>query len=109
MRIVSILKIIYHWALYEFLCSEYVESIGGCRGGASPDNDAGLAYYDDQLCRDRCDYNSTCTGYVIPVSDEFEWCETYTSIGATGDGNSDYKCYMKAGILKKVLSIRLKN
>ena len=76
---------------------QYHESVGACRGGSSPGNSAGKQYFSGlsgRDCRNRCDSLSTCTGYVLPVSGS-NWCETYTSVGASGDGRTSYKCYMK--------------
>jgi len=41
-----------------------------------------------------CNREHRCTGYTVPVRHS-NWCETYTSLGATGDGRSAYKCHMK--------------
>ena len=76
---------------------QYHESVGACRGGISPGNYAGSQTFSDRDCRNRCDDLSTCTGYVLPVSGS-NWCETYTSAGASGDGRTNFKCYMKKGI-----------
>merc|ERR1719401_506003 len=63
----------------------YVSTVGACRGGASPSSNAGLSFYRHRNCEALCDADAGCTGYVLPVSGS-NWCETYTSIGATGDG-----------------------
>jgi len=84
----------------------YVESKGACRGGTSPGGNAGLVYHKNRDCRHRCDIDPSCTGYVMPNSyvdwrywRQFpNWCETYTSLGVTGDGSSNkhgYKCHAK--------------
>ena len=72
----------------------YTKSTGGCRGGNSPANEAGKAYYDDRNCKDRCGKSETCTGYMLPVAGS-NWCQTFTSAGATGNGKSSYECFMK--------------
>ena len=74
----------------------YTASQGACRGGNNPASKAGKKFYNDRNCKDRCDKSGTCTGYVLPVSGA-NWCETYTSPAATGNGHSSYKCYMKNG------------
>ena len=72
----------------------YVSSTGACRGGARPANNAGLRFFGEKDCMTRCETDYTCTGYNVPVPGE-NWCETFTSKGATGDGRTAYKCYMK--------------
>ena len=68
----------------------------------SPDNNAGKKVFEDKNCMERCNIDSDCTGFTFPVSDS-DWCETYTSIGATGDGRSAYTCYMKqSNVITKV-------
>merc|ERR1719443_2708716 len=71
----------------------YVFSYGACRGGETPERNAGLKLYYDGNCKQRCDQHPTCTGFVLPLG-EPSWCETYTSPGAKGDGRA-YRCYMK--------------
>merc|ERR1711902_237610 len=73
----------------------YISSVGACRGGYNPENNAGMTKYLDRNCRNRCDQDSSCQAYVVPVSGA-NWCETYTSIAATGDGRSAYQCFSKA-------------
>ena len=77
-----------------FVAEMYKKSTGACRGGNSPANRAGSVNYKDRNCKDRCDISNTCTGYVLPV-DGSEWCETYASVGATGDGRNSFECFMK--------------
>ena len=72
----------------------YVSSVGACGGGDNPENGAGLTYYSDRNCLARCNEDSSCTGYDVPV-DGSNWCETFTSVGATGDGRSQFLCFMK--------------
>ena len=72
----------------------YVSSVGACRGGENPENSAGLTFYRDSNCLDRCNQDSSCTGYNVPV-DGSNWCETFTSVVATGDGRSRFQCFMK--------------
>ena len=59
-------------------------------------------YFADRDCRDRCDASSNCTGYNLPVNGSANWCETYTSAGASGDGRADFKCYMKGIDIRNV-------
>ena len=73
--------------------ASYLSSPGSCRGGDSPENSAGRKYFDHKSCKARCDITVSCTGYVLPKSGH--WCETYTSVGATGDGRAGITCYMK--------------
>ena len=68
----------------------YQETVGYCRGGSSPGNAAGKKDFHDRNCRDRCDALPTCTGYNLPL-DGSNWCETYTSPGASGQGHAGYK------------------
>ena len=70
--------------------------MGACEGGNTSENSRVSQYFADKDCRERCDMNSMCTGFVLPVSGA-NWCQTYTSIGATGDGRDSYYCYMKHG------------
>merc|ERR1719284_2057805 len=72
----------------------YIRSEGACRGGASPGNNAGLKFFRDRNCEARCNQAATCTGYVLPKS-AANWCETYTSKGAKGDGRTQFWCFMK--------------
>ena len=72
----------------------YVESIGGCRGGDSPGNHAGMKDYKHRECKKLCDADTNCGGYVLPV-DGGNWCVTYTSKGVTGDGRKEFKCWAK--------------
>ena len=73
---------------------EYVSSVGKCRGGDNPENNAGAVTYSDSNCFSRCFQNSSSTGYNVPVSGD-KWCETITSVGATGDGRPPFQCFMK--------------
>jgi len=41
-----------------------------------------------------------CTGFALQEAGA-KLCETYTSVGATGDGQSSMKCYMKQGYIYK--------
>merc|ERR1719499_2765416 len=74
---------------------EYHASVGACRGGKSPNNNAGLKFYSNRNCRALCNATENCTGYVLPVNNS-NWCETYTSSQASGDGRTSFKCYMKS-------------
>ena len=69
----------------------YEVSVGACRGGENPDNTAGLNFYEDTSCKERCDSDQSCSGYV---SGE-EWCETYFSKGAIGDNRAGFQCHSK--------------
>ena len=61
----------------------------------------GNTEFKDRNCRDRCDKDSSCTGYLLPrivkQNDDYnyDWCTTYTSKGLTGNGRKDYDCWMK--------------
>lgn len=73
--------------------SGYTWSKGACRGGNSPGNNAGLRFYGNRNCQNTCNAQATCTGFVLPTNNS-NWCETYTSPNAKGDGRN-YHCYMK--------------
>ena len=53
--------------------------------------------YQDRNCRDRCDKDSSCTGYLLPrlATVSQNWCAIYTSVGLTGNGRGNYDCWMK--------------
>ena len=68
--------------------------MGLCRGGNSPENNAGEEQYFGYNCKDRCDNNNACTGYSLD-GEHGRLCATYTSVGATGHGNSIFTCFMK--------------
>ena len=72
----------------------YIRSVGACRGGENPANNGGLTFHRDRNCLNRCNQDSSCTGYTVPVSGA-NWCETFTSVGVTGDGRSAYQCFTK--------------
>ena len=72
----------------------YIRSAGACRGGQNPENSAGLTFYRDRNCLNRCNQDTSCTGYTLPVSGA-NWCETFTSVGVTGDGRSGFQCFTK--------------
>ena len=80
---------------------EYAETLGVCQGGYSPQNNAGKQNYAwDRKCKARCDSSSTCTGYILGIffTNAADWCNTYTSVGATGNaGNwaSSFVCNVK--------------
>ena len=67
--------------------------MGACRI-ENIEGNAGLAFYKDRNCKDRCDNSSTCTGYTLPVKGA-NWCETYTSAGIMGNDRREFKCYVK--------------
>jgi len=80
-------------AVQQFENYEY--SKGACRGGDQSENNAGLKFYGDDKCKDRCDEDQNCTGFNYPPGPgKPTWCETYTSVGAVGDGRN-FRCYMK--------------
>ena len=82
--------------MISILVVEYTAFPGFCRGGSNPENKAGKVLYDDLNCKDRCDTTTTCTGYALPVNSYINKCTTYTSEGATGNGNGNKAtCYMK--------------
>ena len=64
--------------------------MGVCIGG----NNAWPVVYKDRNCRDRCEQDEGCTNYLLPA-DGNNWCETYFSEEATGDGDSRYTCFTK--------------
>jgi len=72
---------------------DYVYSKGACRGGKMPQGNAGLKLYQDGDCKERCDDDKFCTGFVLPAAGD-AWCETYKSIDAKGDGRN-FRCFMK--------------
>jgi len=74
---------------------DYDRTQGACRGGKSPQANAGLKFYRDVNCPARCQNDPTCTGFVFPKIGNHQWCETYTSEGAKGDGRSSFWCFMK--------------
>jgi len=71
----------------------YIRTKGACRGGNVGGN-AGLKFYSNRNCETLCNSQATCTGYVLPMNNS-NWCETYTSKGAKGDGRN-FWCYMKS-------------
>lgn len=81
--------------LTELPPSVYKESQGACRGGEEPEDDAGLKFHNNRNCKTLCDSDYYCMGYVLPKSDDKNWCETYTSRDASGDGRAPFTCYMK--------------
>jgi len=81
--------------LVELPPSTYRDTVGACRGGESPGNDAGRKYYSNRNCQTRCNQDVDCTGYVLPVKADKNWCETYTSKGASGDDRELFKCFIK--------------
>lgn len=75
--------------------SAYRDTVGACRGGEEPGLNAGLKFFSDRNCQNRCDQDYYCSGYVLPVNKDKNWCETYTSKGASGDGRTPFKCFIK--------------
>ena len=79
----------------------YIESIGACRDGLSPQNNAGSSLFSDRNCKLRCTQAIRCTGYTLPVLDGSNWCSTHTSYEAIGNGNDYFTCHMKTiGMVK---------
>ena len=74
---------------------EYVNSTGGCRRKGKPIKRHELTVFHDRNCRDRCDKDSSCTGYLLPRNAAHFWCATYNSVGLTGNGREHYECWMK--------------
>jgi len=73
----------------------FTMTMGACRGGQTPARNAGLRFFRDRKCEERCvAAGAACQGYVLPVSPS-NWCETYTSVGAKGDGRKYFKCWTK--------------
>ena len=66
-----------------------------CRGQNG--GTAGQKVFTDRDCRERCSRSDTCTGYALPITVHHngKFCYTYTSPGATGNGISWLRCYMK--------------
>ena len=79
---------------------EYVKTAGNCkkissiREGNRYENVKNTEFK-DRNCQDRCDKNSSCTGYLLPRNLDHNWCTTYTSVGLTGNGRDLYDCWMK--------------
>ena len=89
------------YTTFDLFCSKnyiciigYISSVGACRGGETPGNNAGLTFYRDRNCLNRCNQDSSCTGYTLPVNGA-NWCETFTSVGVTGDGRTGFQCFTK--------------
>ena len=54
-------------------------------------------------CRNRCSQNTSCTAYLIPTElwpKSKDWCERFTSVGATGDGRTSFECFTKTSTLQ---------
>ena len=66
-----------------------------------PENGARGALFWDRDCRDRCDILHECTGYALPDTPGVNQCATYTSAGASGDGQAGTKCHMKGIYLER--------
>ena len=69
-----------------------MKSQGNCRLPPGQVNSARVIY--DGTCEALCSKDSTCTGYVLTVP-KSKLCLLKTQVGATGDGGSDWVCYMK--------------
>ena len=75
----------------------FIKTTGACRGGNYVPYKSPKKFYDDtspEECKLLCCQDSSCTGYTLPSNGE-QWCETYESIGSTGNGNSQYDCFWK--------------
>ena len=74
-------------------------TIGYCRGGNSPANDAGqMRRGNDDLdiahnCEQICNEDQSCTAYQKNAE-----CHTYSSFGAIGTEGDTYFCYSKSGL-----------
>ena len=54
-------------------------------------------------CRNSCSQDSSCTAYLIPTElwpKSKDWCERFTSVGATGDGRTSFECFTKTSTLQ---------
>ena len=54
-------------------------------------------------CRNSCSQNTSCTAYLIPTElwpKSKDWCERFTSVGATGDGRTSFECFTKTSTLQ---------
>merc|ERR1719271_278131 len=78
------------------MCSNYVLSQGVCSGART--------LYHDRDCQSRCDADSSCTAYLMAPNYGWmptkgtnapNWCQTYATIGVTGDGSAENGCYIK--------------
>lgn len=68
--------------------------------GGSPDSLGRQAFPVEKPdpCRNRCLQDPSCAAYEIPAkgTSGSDWCVTYTSVGASGDGRVRYECYTKS-------------
>ena len=100
--------------------ADFTKSIGACRcathrcayrsGESAGPLDDGRKFINgitSEDCRKRCENDPSCSGYNLPVTGT-NWCETYTSVGVTGDGRTAFECWTKGIVLISVLSIDLK-
>ena len=90
----------------DFILKEFVKTTGNCKKVSSiskgkpfeaVENEF-IKNFNDRNCRDRCDKDSSCTGYLLPrIQPNYSkmWCVTYTSVKLTGNGRKDYDCWMK--------------
>ena len=92
---------------YGFSNFDYVKTTGICneisslQKGDRPEKEGEKYFktYGDRYCRKRCDKDPLCTGFTSQRSwQPFDWCETYTSEGLTGDGSKYFDCWMKGTI-----------
>ena len=51
--------------------------------------------FDDRNCRERCEANVYCTGFDVYKAGET--CRTWKSYRITGNGHTEYECYVKTG------------
>jgi hypothetical protein len=60
---------------------------GACRGGNSPENNAGRSVYGDCNFQERFHNSETCTGLVLALNDD-NWCTARSLLKLTGDGRA---------------------
>ena len=70
----------------------YELSYGPCRGGMSPENDAGRTYQDNRDCQSSCEAEPSCTAFAWTTSESYEHqgCWKYTSKHAKGSASSEH-------------------
>ena len=91
-------------SLFNTDLADFTKSAGACRGGESPENNAGKKSFHGitaEDCKKGCENDPSCSGYNLPM-DGSNSCETFTSVGVTGDGQTTYECWTKGIILISV-------
>ena len=75
-----------------------METEGACRDEAGKVK--GVTLYKGRDCKERCNIDPKCTGYLLTLNESsyWNWCETYTSAGLKGNGVRGYTCNMKQGM-----------